>query len=510
MKDFDFKKRKINFLENLDKPEEKPQIISKKKTKKVLKRKKTTSFFIFLIITFTLTSTLVSASNDGFLSGVKNGYLFRQITHIISSSEKYLTGEEEDRINFLLLGMGGEGHNGPYLTDTIILASFRPSTKELALFSLPRDMIVPLTRSNYRKINHIYTIGQLDNNTSGGELIKDVVSRTLAIPIHYFATVDFEGFRELIDSIGGLKINVENSFRDTQFPTADYKYQEVYFEAGKQKMDGLTSLRYARSRHGNNGEGSDFSRIKRQQKILLAAKDKLTSFNTLLNPKKITNLFSLFNKYTTTDLEPWEAVKLIHLGKDLNSDNIIFKSIDNRPGNYLKAGIAEDGAYILQPLTGNYQQIQILVKNIFDFKQINLENSKIVIQNGTEIPGLALKAFNHLSQMNYNVIRYGNSEKQDKLITNIYKYNENNNKTAESLENIFQTMIKDNIPLEYSNYKITAAWDIRNNVGDLEHLDFLIILGADQSLDETIEIVKTIDSQLLNSSSTENIIDVLE
>ena len=175
MNDFDFKKRKLNFLENLDKPEEKPQIISKKKTKKVLKRKKTTYFFILLIVIFTLTSTLVSASNDGFLSGVKNGYLIRQITHIISSSEKYLAGEKEDRINFLLLGMGGEGHNGPYLTDTIILASFRPSTKELALFSLPRDMIVPLTRSNYRKINHIYTIGQLDNNTSGGELIKDVV-----------------------------------------------------------------------------------------------------------------------------------------------------------------------------------------------------------------------------------------------------------------------------------------------------------------------------------------------
>ncbi len=500
MNNSDFKKRKVNFLENLDKREKKPY---NKLNKNSNKRKKVSSFFILFIIIFTLLSSIVSAGNDGFLAGVKNGYLLRQITHIVSPSKKYLIGEKEDRINFLLLGMGGTGHNGPYLTDTIILASFRPSSQELALFSLPRDMIVPLTSNNYRKINHIYTIGQLDESTTGGELIKDVVSRTLNMPIHYFAAVDFNGFTELIDAIGGLKINIENSFTDTQFPTADYKYQEVSFIKGKQKMDGLTALRYARSRHGNNGEGSDFSRIKRQQKILLAAKDKLTSFNTLLNPKKITNLFSLFNKYTTTDLEPWEAVKLIHMSKGLSSADIIFKSIDDRPGNYLKAGFAEDGAYILQPVTGNYEQIIILVKNIFDFKQINEENSKIVIQNGTEIPGLALKAFNHLSQMNYNVIRYGNSEAQDKLITSIYSYNKDNPNTEESLENIFESKSQKNIPLEYSNYKITSAWDIRNEKGSLEELDFLIILGKDQSLDETIEIVKTIDIELLEEEEEE-------
>jgi len=501
MNNLDFKKRKINFLENLDDNEKKePQIIPKKTPKK---RKKIYFFFILLIIIFTLTNNIVSAGNDGFLSGVKNGYLIRQITNIISSSEKYLEGEKEDRINFLLLGMGGEGHNGPFLTDTIILASFRTSTKELALFSLPRDMIVPLTPYNYRKINHIYTIGELDNNTTGGELIKNVISRTLDMPIHYFATVDFNGFIKLIDAIDGIKINVEKEFTDREFPTNDYKYQEIHFKSGKQKMYGLTALRYARSRHGNNGEGSDFARIKRQQKILLATKDKITSFNTLINPKKITNLFSLFNKYTKTDLEPWEAVKLIHMGKELNSKDVIFKSIDNRPGNYLKAGIAEDGAYILQPVTGNYDQIKILVKNIFDFKQINSEDSKIVIQNGTKIPGLALKAFNHLKQMNYNVIKYGNSKTQDKIITSIYKYNEDNTSTEEALENIFQTKIKYNIPLEYSNYKITSNWNINDEYGKLEQLDFLIILGEDQVIDESIEIIKTIEPELLEEDEEE-------
>ncbi len=305
----DFRKRKINFLESQDEEEkesnqeiseqiivadpikkEVKKDIEKKSSKSAKKKKKRGSkkrklfscFFILLIISFTFISAVLSADNDSFLAGVKNSYLVRQITNIISPEDKYLEGEKEDRINFLLLGMGGEGHDGPYLTDTIIVASFRPSTKEAALFSLPRDMIVPLTKNDYRKVNSIYTIGERRKNTSGGELMKKIIGDTLDIPIHYFAAVDFKGFVELVDAIDGVEVNVDRNFTDYQFPTSDYKYQVVSFKEGEQSMDGLTALRFARSRHGNNGEGSDFARIKRQQKIIVSAKEKLTSFNTLI------------------------------------------------------------------------------------------------------------------------------------------------------------------------------------------------------------------------------------
>ena len=517
----DFKKRKINLLdENLhhdfdkqistridntplkikDKKDSKEEIATYHK--KSRGKKKLPLFFIILIIIFLTISSALSADNDGFLSGVKNSYLVRQITHIISSKEKYLAGEKEDRINFILLGMGGAGHSGPYLTDTIMIASFKPSTKEAAIFSLPRDMIVPIDDHNYRKINSVYTIGQ-NNGVGGGELMKQVVSKTFDIPIHYFAAVDFNGFIEMIDSIDGVEVNVERSFTDNQFPTYDEKWKSVSFEAGEQTMDGITALNYARSRHGNNGEGSDFARIKRQQKILVAAKDKLTSFNTLINPAKITSLFSLFSKYTTADIEPWEVVKLVHMSKELNTQKIITQSIDDRPGGYLKAGIAGDGAYILQPVSGSYDQINLLIKNIFDLQLASQEEAKIVVQNGTTVAGLALNAVNYLDQIGYNIIRYGNANIQDKISTVIYDYTNNNSKTKSSLESIFNTKTKDSIPLDYTSSVIANNWGIKDENGDLEKIDFLIILGQDQIVDETVELITTFNpSQLASSTAT--------
>ncbi len=517
----DFKKRKINLLDEAWKEEDnKNQPYKTRPVKRVIsarggsasggkkssgKRKKFSCFFIILIILFLIISTALSKDNDSFLGGVKNSYLVRQITHIISPSEKYLQGEKEDRINFVLLGMGGEGHNGPYLTDTIVIASFKPSTKEAAMISLPRDMIVPLSSGNYRKINSIYTIGQQEENTSGGELIKEVLGRTFNMKIHYFAAVDFNGFVEIIDAIGGVDITVDRSFTDTQFPTYDYKYREVSFESGEQEMDGITALRFARSRHGNNGEGSDFARIKRQQKILLAIKDKITSFNTLINPKKITSLFSLFNQYTTTDIEPWEAVKLVHMNKDLNTGTIIHQSIDDRAGGYLSGGIAASGSYILQPVTGDFHQIELLIKNIFEIEHGILENAKLVVQNGTKVPGLALKAVNHLNQMGYNILRYGNADTQDKISTIIYNYTNDKPQTKKSLEAIFNTKTSDNIPLEYTNAVITSNWQILDDEGEYEQLDFLVILGSDQVVDEDREIITTIDTSLLSSTTTSTI-----
>ncbi len=463
------------------------------------KRKKFSCFFIFLIIFFTIAGAILSAGNNSFLGGVKNSFLVRQITHIIYPGQKYLAGEKDDRINMLLVGMGGEGHNGPYLTDTIIIASFKPSTKEAALFSIPRDTIVRYN-SSYHKINEIYTIGKNDND-AGGKLMKQVVSDNFGLPIHYFGAVDFQGFVEIIDSIDGIKVNVDKSFTDYQFPTADYKVQTISFKEGSQKMDGITALRYARSRHGNNGEGSDFARIKRQQKIILAAKDKVISFNTWINPKKIVDIFSLISKYTQTDMEPWEAVKLVHLAKGLNTQNIITQSIDDRPGGYLKAGIAASGAYILQPNTGNYDKIKELIANIFTFTQVPKEDAKIVIQNGTNVEGLALKAVNYLNQMGYNVLRYGNDASQNKISTVIYGYADNKPHTKESLENIFQTKIQTTMSPEYFAAEVAKKFDLKDAKGNWENIDFLIILGLDQQIDETKQLVPTIDPSLYSSST---------
>ncbi|MDD5749258.1 MAG: LCP family protein [Patescibacteria group bacterium] len=516
-----FQKRKINLLEPegayFERPDKTPvkeagpsgdgsEPRSKANSRKRRGSRKISFFFILLIIIFSLGAKIISAGNDSFLSGVKNSYLLRQISNIISPKEKWLKGEKDDRINFVLLGMGGEGHDGPYLTDTIIIASFKPSSKEAAIFSLPRDMIVPINRE-YRKINSIYSIGLTGRNKNGGELVKEILSQTFDLPIHYYVAADFKGFMEMIDAIGGVEVEVERSFVDNQFPAANYQYQRIAFQAGWQEMDGLTALRFARSRYGNNNEGSDFARIKRQQKIIIAAKEKVTSFDTLINPKKISQLYSIFNQYTQTDLELWEAVKLFNLGKEINSQKIITQSIDDRAGGYLRSGIALSGAYILQPIGGSYDQISFLLQNVFEISPQNNEEANIVIQNGTLLPGLALKAVNHLNQIGYRVIRYGNAEFQNQEKTLIYNYNEDNPQTKRSLEAIFKSKANDNPPLEHLAQAVAERWHMRDANNQLEKIDFLIILGKDQIIDETLELLETIPPELLAPTSTEETSD---
>jgi hypothetical protein len=266
-------------------------------------------------------------------------------------------------------------------------------------------------------------------------------------------------------------------------------------------MDGLTALRFARSRHGNNGEGSDFARIKRQQKILLAAKEKVSSFNTWINPKKITDLFSLLSQYTRTDLEPWEAVKLVHLAKEANTENVITKSIDDSPGSYLKSGIAQNGAFILQPSTGNYDIVNKLIKEIFSYTQVPQEKAKIVVLNGTPISGLALQAVSHLQQMGYNVLKYGNDQNTSKITSVVYDFTKNKPYTKKSLEAIFQTTSLNEAPLELSSAVIAQKMDLKNSTGQWENLDFLVILGLDQQIDTSRELVPTIDPSLLTSTT---------
>ena len=121
---------------------------------------------------------------------------------------------DNNRVNVLLLGIGGQGHDGPNLSDTMILASVEKHGKDVALINIPRDIWVPDLKE---KINAAYAIGQ-EKNSQGLALAEDTVSKLFGIPIHYAIRVDFNGFTKAIDLVGGLDIDVENSFTDTRYP----------------------------------------------------------------------------------------------------------------------------------------------------------------------------------------------------------------------------------------------------------------------------------------------------
>ncbi len=461
-------------------------------------------FFIVLILILTSCTAIISHSNNSFFVGVKNGFLIRQLTHIFSAGSNKLKGEESDRINFLLMGIGGPGHDGPYLTDTIILASLKPSTKEVAMISIPRDLIVQDSAGQYTKVNSIYALSQKDGIEAAFTNTKEVIGRTFGIPIQYMAVIDFQGFVKAIDTIGGVTVTVDRDFTDDQFPTDDYKYQVISFKKGEQKMDGLTALRFARSRHGNNGEGSDFARSKRQQKILLAAKEKLASFNTLFNPVKLTELFNLVNQYTKTDMEPWELVKLVQIGKSIDLRQMYTAVLDDSPTGYLRSGISSiDGAYILQPATGNYLELQTLVQNIFKDNGIHNEMPQVMIQNGTTIPNIATTISTGLDKAGITPVAVGNANRQDYPTTRIYDFTDGKKKlTLTYLEARFGVSAETDIPLEFVPSTLARLWNLKDDAGNYRQLDFLVILGQDIQTKTSGELIRTLTPEELRASST--------
>jgi LCP family protein required for cell wall assembly len=347
-----------------------------------------------------------------------------QIGKLIRSEDKILKGEKDGRINFLLLGMGGPGHDGAYLTDTMILASFQPKEKKVAMVSIPRDLAVPIPGYGWRKINSINAYAEAENRSSGGTAAITTVGEILDIPIHYYVRADFQGFETLIDKLGGVSVYVERSFVDYQYPTDDEKYQTLSFEEGWQTMDGDTALKFVRSRHGTNGEASDFARSRRQQKIILALKEKMLSFSTLLNPIKIQSIFEAVKNSIDTNMEMWEIVRMSHLARDVDTEKIIHQVLSaDQEGLLVAANI--NGAYVLEPRAGNFSEIQFLVKNIFNVSsEINFEDkpepTRLEIQNGTKITGLASRTAQMLTKFDYEVPKVGNATEQNYERTIIY------------------------------------------------------------------------------------------
>ncbi len=357
--------------------------------------------------------------------------LFTQLKNLILSSDRELKGQTEDRVNILLLGIGGEGHDGPYLTDTIILASVKPSTKQVALLSIPRDLLMLIPGYGYRKINNADAFGESKMQGYGPTFASEVISQTLDIPIHYYIRADFQAFQDIVDRLGGVRVYVDKTFTDYSFPTADYKVRTISFEQGWQTMDGETALNFARSRHGTNGESSDFARSHRQQKILLAVKNKVSS-SFFFSVGKIQDILSSLDKHINTNMEWWEVVALYKLTKNLDYENMINRVLEDGPGKPLiqsRYGAAE----VLEPRNDNYDEIKLIAHNIFSeessaptapepaaaTKGRSLQPI-IEIQNGTWILGLAAKTKVELEGKGVKITDIGNAQARDYSKTTVY------------------------------------------------------------------------------------------
>ncbi len=238
--------------------------------------------------------------------------------------------DQKDPITLLLIGIDyRNGDEEPARSDSIIVMRIDPATKAVTMMSLPRDLLVTIPGHGDDKINAAFAFGE-DAQTGGGPaLLAETISYNLNIQINYFVTVDFSGFRKIIDTLGGITVDVDAPIKDDQYPSEDFGLTRVYFPTGLQSMDGETALRYARTRHGDN----DVARSERQQQVLMAMREKGSKLNVdlLLNAK---SLIESMGDSFRTDLSFNQLLALANLARDVN------------PADIARVNLWEEGALI--------------------------------------------------------------------------------------------------------------------------------------------------------------------
>ena len=401
--------------------------------------------------------------------------------------------QREERVNILLMGVDRRpDESAPPRTDTLIVLSIDRATGDVSMLSIPRDLWVPLPGYDMNvKINQAYMLGELRGYPGGGPaLAKKTVSELIGYPVHYYVLVDFDGFRKLIDLIGGIEVCVPQTIHDEKFPTDDYGYEVLHIEAGCQHMDGDLALKYARTRHVD----SDYGRARRQQQVILAARDKVMQAKmlpTLL--MRAPQILRSLSGSLETDIPLDQIVVLARLAQKVEPEHIRREVIDNRYG---EEGYTEGGAWILRP---NREKLRPLFDSLFAPRQQNQdvdalreaiaqataqaatpapeqtpavdpailsEQATIVVLNGSGKPGFAAQVTEWLETRGFRVVQFGD-------VSNVYPHSilvvhSDRPRTREVLMQLFRIRPE----------------NVRQSNNLLTNVDLELFIGADFELPE--------------------------
>ena len=403
--------------------------------------------------------------------------------------------ENNKQINVLFLGVGGVNHEGGDLTDTIMLAGLDTENKKAALLSIPRDLYVPIDGVGWRRINYVHVWGETQKKGSGGETAIKTIGKLLQVPIQYYVKVDFSGFEKIIDDLGGIKVYVDRDFVDYRYPVAgneddpvyDNRFEYLQFKQGWQEMDGALALKYARSRHGNNGEGTDFARARRQQKIIEAVKDKALSIQTL-RPSVVSSILNDLNDHIETNLNTWEMIKFWTKFGNISNDSITMRVLDNSSNGLLSDMITADGAQVLMPRSGDFSEISRmangLLKDEMEVKKeeetVAMEKPTVDIKNGTWISGFAGRTAQNLESFGFQVGGIGNFYRRDMTGSVIYDLTYGVKvDSLKVLKNLTEADVYMGLPQDIIDAMATESDQDGQSV---VQPDFILVLGSDDGL----------------------------
>jgi LCP family protein required for cell wall assembly len=361
------------------------------------------------------------------------------------------TGQE--RVNILLLGIDQRpGENAEQTrSDSMIVLTIDPATKTAGMLSIPRDLYVSMLDGRLDRINTAHALG-------GPKNAMKTVEYNFGLPIHHYMRINFAGVIALIDLVGGIDVYVDQAIDDPAYPDNNYGYDPFKIAAGFQHLDGATALKYARTRHGAN----DFYRIRRQQQVIMAVRDKAqdpATFAALIAkaPQVRRTLAGSFD----TDLNQTELVQLALLAKGINKDKISRVALDETATQYWTT---PTGASVLIPIRDRVRQLRDLLYAVPAPSQAaaaTLEPGQLAIQNGTKTVGLAGGAKTYLESRGFRVLTVGDAPQVTDRTVVVDQHNRPDyaKQVAEALG--------------ISPDSVTSAYDPNSTV------DALVILGPD-------------------------------
>lgn len=407
------------------------------------KRPFLTILFIFLVLVI---GSGLYFGYKGYMAGKEIGLNLSPSDLIGKQKEPELKKDSTGAYtNILIVGVDTRERLKTLNTDVIIVASYNHKTKDIVMVSIPRDFCTKVnpSKTSYGKINSTYSIYEAKEKGSGLNGLKGVVEEITGMEIQYYAMINFNGFVELIDAVGGLYINVENSFTDYNYPTEEgYGTQTISFKAGPQLMDGDNALKYARSRQSQqNGEGSDYARAKRQQKVIDAFIKKILSTETLLNPNKLMSLLSSVqdnikvSEFTIDDIQAG-----VNILKSVSSESSASSSysfvLDPTLGNYSLIGSQPScGEYNIGPKEGlgKYTKIKEYTNLALNYPALYSENPSIYsYDTGLGYQNTKIKTDNLKTKFKYLNIKFQGTKFTDK--EGLYIYSNTEGEFSKSIE----------------------------------------------------------------------------
>jgi polyisoprenyl-teichoic acid--peptidoglycan teichoic acid transferase len=379
--------------------------------------------------------------------------------------------QSSQRVTVLLMGIDSRPGEQVGRTDSIMLLTIDPEKRSAGLMSMARDLLVPIADTNEQaKINTAYVHGENTRYPGGGPAaLEKTITNLIGYPIDYYVRVNFEGFRKIIDLIGGIDIDVPKTIDDPTYPDDSYGYDPLYIPAGRVHMDGKLALKYARTRHVD----SDYGRARRQQQVVVAVKNKLVQPGNLASLlPRLPSLAVTLARSVQTDMPLEQAVAL---ARELNQPEF------NRPASV----VIDDamGRNANDPVLGfvlvpDLNKVRAAAKVVFEGQgtvparttenipqsPIKTEAARVAILNGTHGQGLANKTATGLVSDGFNVVAAGDADSPDYTASWLICYGDGAPVTRETLARKFG--------IAPSRIRTEAP------TGDV---DVVVVLGADMA-----------------------------